>query len=92
MDHRNMEISRTMKRRWTVKMHNYKKLYHKNIGMNYKKREAKESFLLLCTSFDVQRPDLLAGMAKLLRPFVQITDLSNDALTQLLLYPDQDLS
>ena len=31
-------------------------------------------------------------MVELLRPFVQISDLSNDALTQLLLYGDQDLS
>ena len=32
------------------------------------------------------------GMVELLRPFVQIADLSSDALTQLLLYGDQDLS
>ena len=51
-----------------------------------------KQFLLLCPSFDVQRQDLLAGIVELLRPFVQITDLSNDALTQLLLYGDQDLS
>ena len=51
-----------------------------------------EHFLLFCPSFDAQRQDLLAGMVELLRPFVQITDLSNDALTQLLLYGDQDLS
>ena len=31
-------------------------------------------------------------MVELLRPYVQIIDLSNDALTQLLLYRDQDLS
>ena len=54
--------------------------------------EDTEHFLLLCPSFDVQRQDLHAGMVELLRPFVQITDLSNDALTQLLLYGDQDLS
>ena len=36
--------------------------------------------------------DLLAGIVELLRPFVQIASLSNDALTQLLLYGDQDLS
>ena len=35
---------------------------------------------------------LLAGMVELSRPFVQITDLSNDALTQLLSYGDPDLS
>ena len=33
-----------------------------------------------------------ARVAELLRSFVQITDLSNDALTQLLLYGNQDLS
>ena len=54
--------------------------------------EDREHFLLLCPSFDVQRRDLLAEIAELLRPFVQITNLSNDALTQLLLYADQDLS
>ena len=51
-----------------------------------------EHFLLLCPSFDVQRQDLLAGIVELLRPFVLITDLSNDALTQLLLYGNQELS
>ena len=50
------------------------------------------SFLLLCPSFDDQRRDLLAGIEELLRPFVQIANLSNDALTQLLLYGDKDLS
>ena len=54
--------------------------------------EDTEHFLLLCPSFDVQRQDLLAGSAELLRPVVQIPDLSNDALTQLLLYGDNDLS
>ena len=54
--------------------------------------ENTEHFLLFCPSFDIQRQDLLAGMVELLRPFVQITNLSNDALTQLLLYGDQDLS
>ena len=54
--------------------------------------EDTEHFLLLCPSFDVQRQDLLAGIAELLRPVVQIADLSNDALTQLLLYGDNDLS
>ena len=54
--------------------------------------EDTEHFLLLCPSCDVQRRDLLAGIAELLRPFVQITNLSNDALTQLLLYSDQHLS
>ena len=51
-----------------------------------------EHFLLLCPSFDVQRQDLLAGIVELLRPFVPITDFSNDALTQLLLYGNQELS
>ena len=46
--------------------------------------EDTEHFLLLCPSFDVQRQNLLAEIAELLRPFVQITNFSNDALTQLL--------
>ena len=49
-------------------------------------------FLLLCPSFDVQRQDLLAEIVDLLRPFLHITDMSNDILVQLLLYGDQDLS
>ena len=53
--------------------------------------EDTEHFLLLCPSFDVQRQDL-AGIVKSLRPVVQIADLSNDALTQLLLYGEHDLS
>ena len=54
--------------------------------------EDTDHFLLPCPSFDIQRQDLLTGMVELLRPSVQITDLSNDALTQLLLYGDQELS
>ena len=54
--------------------------------------EDTEHFLLLCPSFDIQRQDLLAGIVELLRPFVSITDFSNDALTQLLLYGNQELS
>ena len=42
-------------------------------------------------SLDVQRQDLLAGIVELLGPFVQIADLSNDALAQLLLYGNQNL-
>ena len=49
-------------------------------------------FLLLCPSFDVQRQDLLAGIVELLWPFVLIPDLSNDALTQLILYGNQEIS
>ena len=54
--------------------------------------EDTEHFFLLCPSFDVQRQDLLAVIVELLRPFVSITDFSNDALTQLLLYGNQELS
>ena len=54
--------------------------------------EDTEHFLLLCPSFDVQRQNLLAGIVELLRPYVQITNLSNHSLTQLLLYGDEDLS
>ena len=43
-------------------------------------------------SFDVQRQDHLARVAGSLRPVVQIADLSSVALTQLLLYGNQDLS
>ena len=53
--------------------------------------EDTEHFLLLCP-FDVQRQNLPAGIAELLRSVKQIADLSNDALTQLLLYGDLYLS
>ena len=54
--------------------------------------EDTDHFLLLCPSFDVQRQDLLASIVELLRPFELITNLSNDALTQLSLYGDQEVS
>ena len=54
--------------------------------------EDTEHFLLLCPSFDDQRRDLLTGIEQLLRPFVQIANLSNNAVTQLLPYGDKDLS
>ena len=63
-----------------------------DIQLKRKGIEDTEHFLLLCPSFDLQRRDLLAGIVELLRPFVQITNLSNDALIQLLLYGDQYLS
>ena len=50
--------------------------------------EDAEHFLLLCPSFDVQRRDLLAGFSDVLRPF-RHSNLSNKALTQLLLYGDE---
>ena len=54
--------------------------------------EDTEHFLLHCPYFHVQRKDLLAGVVELLRPFVQVTNLSNIALSQLLLYRDENLS
>ena len=54
--------------------------------------EDTKHLLLLCLSLDDQRRDLLAGIEESLRPFAQIANLSNDALTQLLLYGDKDLS
>ena len=52
--------------------------------------ESTEHFLLLCPSFEVQRRNLLAGVFALLRPFGYI-DLSNEVLTQLLLFGDKGL-
>ena len=52
--------------------------------------ENTEHYLLLCPSFEVQRRNLLAGAFALLRPFGYI-DLSNEALTQLLLFGDKGL-
>ena len=54
--------------------------------------EETEYFLLLCLPFDDRRRDLLDGIGELLRPFVQIANLSNDALSLLLLYGNKDLS
>ena len=54
--------------------------------------EDAKNFLSLCPSFSSQRRDLLAGMEGFLRPFVQFAYLSNDTLTQLLLYGDRSLS
>ena len=48
----------------------------------------RNTFLLLCPSFDVQRRDLLAEV----RPFVQINSLSNIVPIKLLLHGDKDLS
>ena len=59
----------------------------KNYGI-----EGTEHLLLLFPSFDAQRRNLLAGIVKILRPYGRIADLSNDALTQLLLYGDQNFS
>ena len=54
--------------------------------------EVTEHCLLLCSSFDVQRRDLLAEVSQFLQPFIQIDNLSNVGLTELLLYGDTDLS
>ena len=52
--------------------------------------KSTEHFLFLCPSFEVQRRNLLAGVFALLRPFGYI-DLSNEVLTQLLLFGDKGL-
>ena len=54
--------------------------------------ENTEHFCCSALHFDVQRQDLLGGIVELLRPVAQIADLCNEALTQLLVYGDQDLS
>ena len=54
--------------------------------------EDTEHFLLLCPSFDIQRRDLLAGVSELLRPYVRISSLPNNAVVQILLYGDKDFS
>ena len=53
--------------------------------------EDVENFLSQSLSFVVQRQDLLAIVAALLHPFLNFTNLSNEALVQLLLYGDNDL-
>ena len=51
--------------------------------------EDAEHFLVLCPSFDTQRRDLLAGVLALVRPF-RLTNPSNEVLTQLLMYGNED--
>ncbi len=51
--------------------------------------EDTEHFLLLCLSFVTQQRDLLAGSSNLLRPFVEISNLSNDSLVKILYYGDR---
>ena len=52
--------------------------------------ETTEHFLLLCPSFVVERRNLLATVLELIQPF-GFTDISNEVLTQILLYGDKDL-
>jgi len=54
--------------------------------------EDTEHFLLLCHSCDGQWQDLLVSIVESLWPFVLITDCSNDAVTQLLVYSGQELT
>ena len=54
--------------------------------------EDSENYFFAVPLFDAQRRDLFAEIVELVRSFMQITDPSNDSLTQLLLYGDQDLS
>ena len=53
--------------------------------------EDTHHFLLLCPFLGVQRRDFFVGITRLVQPFIQITDISNDLLTQILLYGDPDL-
>ena len=50
--------------------------------------ENTEHVLLLCPAFEIQRPNLLAGI----QPFVQINSLSNNILVEILLCGDKDFS
>ena len=51
--------------------------------------EETEHLLFLCSSLEVPRGDLLAGVSALLRPLGH-TDLSNEFLMQSSLYGDKD--
>ena len=59
---------------------------------NKRWRQGYRTLFVALPSFDDQQRDLLAGIEELLQPFVQIANLSNDALTQLVLDDDKDLS
>ncbi len=52
--------------------------------------EDTEHYLLLCTSFEEQRRDLLAGVLPVLHSF-EIIDVPNPVLLQILLYGDKKL-
>ncbi len=54
--------------------------------------EDAEYFLLLCLSYDALRRDLLTGISVVLKPFPLFHSLSNNNLTQPLLYGDKNLS
>ena len=54
--------------------------------------EDTEHFLLLCSSFDVQRRDLLVEASQLLQLFIQMNTLSNLFLIKFVLYGDEYLS
>ena len=64
--------------------HNFKDTINTMCPTNDGIEDTKHS-LLLCTSFHAQRRDLFAEIVELIRPFMEITPLSNDSLTQLLL-------
>ena len=69
--------------------HNFRDTINPMCPTNYG-FEKMEHFLLLCPSFDIQRRDLLAGVAELSRPLAKIDSLSRNTLMQLLLYGDKD--
>ena len=51
--------------------------------------EDTEHFLLLCPCFDLKRQNFLVGIYALIRP-LEYVNLKNEALSQLLLYDDDD--
>ena len=53
--------------------------------------EEVEHFLLQCPSLVAKRRDLLAKVAELLHPFLNFTNLLNEAIVQLSVYGDNDL-
>ncbi len=57
-----------------------------NVGV-----EDTEHFLLLCSSFDIQRQDLLAGVLDVSQPFSEVDKLSDNTFLQVLLCSDEKL-
>ena len=76
-----------------LNFHKLKKNFEDTVNPMYPTNdgvEDTEHFLLLCPSFALQRQNRLAEILPLLRPF-GYANLSNEVLTQLLLFGDENL-
>ena len=70
--------------------HNFRHNFRDSINPMCPSNDGTEHFLLLCLSVEVERRNLLTRVFEFLRPYGYI-DLSNEVLTQILLYGDRYL-